>query len=90
MSPLYGGQNLRVLPPREVQELLKKCPLVTLLFGSLQRRTQVRRMFVAEFIDEAEVFVCFLSVEWEVSGDDIEHLSSAWSAWFSTYSRGRD
>jgi nucleoid DNA-binding protein len=51
-----------------VQELLKKCPFVTLLFGSLQRSAQMRRMFVAEFIDEAEVFVCFHSVEGEVSG----------------------
>jgi hypothetical protein len=37
------------------EELLKKCPLVTLPFGSFQRHTQVRRMFVAKFIDEAEV-----------------------------------
>ena len=65
---LYSGQSLRVLPPHEVQELLKKCPIVTLLLASLLRRTQMRRMFVAEFIDGAEVFVCFFSPEGEVSG----------------------
>jgi hypothetical protein len=64
----YRRQGLRVLPPHEVQEFLKECPIVTLLLASLLRRTQMRRMYVAEFIDGAEVFVFFFSPEGEVSG----------------------
>ena len=50
---LYGGQSLRVFSPHEVQELLNKCLIVTLLLASLLRCTQVRRMFVAEVINGA-------------------------------------
>src|SRR5208283_109478 len=65
---LNSWQSFRVLPPHEVQELLKKCPILTLLLASLLRRTRVRRMFVAEFINGAEVFVFSFSPEGEVSG----------------------
>ena len=65
---LYSGQSLRVLPLHEVQEFLKECPIVTLLLASLLRRSQMSRMFVAEFINGAGFFGCSLCIEKECSG----------------------
>ena len=79
---LYSGQRLRVLPPHEVQELLKKCSIVTLLLASLLRRTQVRRMFLADVIHGAEVFVLHCLPRGRGFRGDTGHPSCAWNAWF--------
>jgi hypothetical protein len=43
---LDQGPNLRVFPPHEVHELLKKCPVVRLFFRSFRGHTQACRMLM--------------------------------------------
>src|SRR5438046_1740223 len=64
----YHGQESRVFPPHEILELLKKCRVANLFFGSTRCPLQVCRMGMAVFvIHGAEVFPLRLSVERDVS-----------------------